>query len=39
VRIFVAKTDHVDAEVAIFVEKIQPKANMTCDENQQKLAA
>jgi transposase len=34
-----AKTDRVDAEViAIFAEKIQPEANVTCDENQQKLA-
>lgn len=34
-----AKTDRIDAEViAIFAEKIQPKANVTCDENQQKLA-
>lgn len=35
-----AKTDRIDAEViAIFAEKMQPKANVVCDENQQKLAA
>jgi transposase len=34
-----AKTDQLDAEViAIFAEKMQPKANVTCDENQQELA-
>lgn len=34
-----AKTDRIDAEViAIFAEKMQPRANVTCDENQQKLA-
>lgn len=34
-----AKTDRIDAEViAIFAEKMQPKANVTCEENQQKLA-
>lgn len=34
-----AKTDRIDAKViAIFAEKIQPKVNVTCDENQQKLA-
>lgn len=33
-----AKTDRVDAEIiASFAEKIQPRANVTCDENQQKL--
>lgn len=35
-----AKTDRIDAEViALFAEKIQPQANVTCDESQQKLAA
>lgn len=34
-----AKTDRIDAEViAIFAEKIQPKENVACNENQQKLA-
>lgn len=34
-----AKTDRIDAEViAIFAEKIQPKINIICDENQHKLA-
>jgi transposase len=34
-----AKTDRIDAEViAIFAEKMQPKANVICDENQQELA-
>lgn len=34
-----AKTDRIDAQViALFAEKIQPKANVVCDENQQKLA-
>jgi transposase len=33
-----AKTDKMDAQViALFAEKIQPKANVMCDENQQKL--
>lgn len=33
-----AKTDRIDAEViAIYAEKIQPKTNVICDENQQKL--
>lgn len=34
-----AKTDKIDAEmIALFAEKGQPKANVCCDENQQKLA-
>jgi transposase len=34
-----AKTDRIDAEViALFSEKIQPKPNEVCNENQQKLA-
>ncbi len=34
-----AKTDQIDAEtIALFAEKMQPKANVTCNENQQKLA-
>lgn len=34
-----AKTDSLDAQViALFAEKMQPKANVTCDENQQQLA-
>jgi len=34
-----AKTDRIDAQViALFGEKIQPKENVSCDENQQKLA-
>ena len=33
-----AKTDRIDAEViALFAEKMQPKANVTYNENQQKL--
>lgn len=35
-----AKTDRIDAEViAIFAEKMEPRSNVVCDENQQKLAA
>ena len=35
-----AKTDRIDAEViALFAEKIQPQANVVCNENQQNLAA
>jgi transposase len=34
-----AKTDEIDAEtIALFAEKIQPKANVMCNENQQQLA-
>jgi transposase len=34
-----AKTDRIDANViAMFAEKISPKANVNCDENQQNLA-
>ncbi len=34
-----AKTDQLDAQViASFAEKMQPKANVTCDESQQKIA-
>lgn len=34
-----AKTDRIDAEViALFAEKMQPQANVTYNENQQKLA-
>lgn len=34
-----AKTDRIDATViSMFAEKISPKANVNCDENQQKLA-
>lgn len=34
-----AKTDSIDAQIiALFVEKVQPKANVIPDENQQKLA-
>lgn len=33
-----AKTDQIDAEtIALFAEKIQPKANVTCNDNQQQL--
>lgn len=34
-----AKTDRIDAEtIALFAEKVQPRANVVCNENQQKLA-
>jgi transposase len=34
-----AKTDRIDAHIiALYAEKIQPRANVSCDENQQKLA-
>lgn len=34
-----AKTDRIDAQIiAIFAEKMQPKANVACNEKQQKLA-
>jgi transposase len=34
-----AKTDRIDAEtVSLFVEKMEPEANVVCDKNQQKLA-
>ena len=34
-----AKTDKVDAEIiALFAEKVQPKANVKCDEKQDELA-
>jgi transposase len=34
-----AKTDRIDAKtIALFAEKMQPHANVTCNENQQKLA-
>jgi transposase len=34
-----AKTDKIDAQIiALFAEKIQPHANVSCDENQQTLA-
>lgn len=34
-----AKTDRIDSQtIAVFAEKIQPRANVVCDQNQQNLA-